>query len=293
MKIKIQLFLLLFSIIVHSQTKKTFTYAIKGTDTLKLDIYTPDDIQENDNLPLLLWIHGGGFSGGARDSPGEVQLMEYASNNNYIATSISYRLLRKGEPTAFDCNCTKQEKLDTFKQGVIDYLDAASFLVKNADSLQIDTNRIIAGGSSAGAEVALDAVFMREYFIEDLSTYNSVKFAALFSLAGAMVNADYITKENAVPSVLFHGTDDNLVPFASAPHHYCKPSDSGYLFLDGSKTIADKLEELKTSYYFNIVEGGKHEVSSVPTDDFDAIFRFIKETVLNENIIQTTVIKNK
>jgi hypothetical protein len=36
--------------------------------------------------------------------------------------------------------------------------------------------------SSAGVEAILDAVYMREYFIDDLPKYENVKFAGVLSL---------------------------------------------------------------------------------------------------------------
>ncbi|SDB27197.1 Acetyl esterase/lipase [Flavobacteriaceae bacterium MAR_2010_188] len=293
MKLNLHIFLSFLTFGLNAQNIETVTYAIKGNDTLGLDVYLPKNIKANEKLPTLLWIHGGGFSGGSRGGGDLVKMAEQFNSQGYAVVSISYRLLRKGTKTQFSCECSREEKIETFKQGVIDYMDAAKYLMQNAEKYHIDRERIIAGGSSAGAEVVLDAVYMREYFIDNLDDYSGVKFAGLFSLAGAMVNADYITAENAVPTVMFHGTEDNLVPFATAPHHYCKPSDKGYLFLDGSSTIAKRLKDLKMSYYFNVVEGGMHEISGIPINNLDQILAFFDRTVKEDNIIQTKVIKTK
>ena len=278
---------------LNAQTKSTYIYAIKGNDTLQLDVYTPKNIKPTDALPTLLWMHGGGFSGGTRDNPAEQKLAEYAANNGFIGVSISYRLMRKDKATGFGCKCPKEDKLNTFEYAVQDYMDAALFIVNNKVKLHIDSNKIISGGSSAGAEGILNAVFMREHFINDLEKYKSVKFAGVFSLAGAMVNANYITKENTIPTVLFHGTDDNLVPYGTSPHHYCSPEKPGYLILDGSATIVEKLNELDESYYFYSVVGGKHEMSGVPFYDLDSVFEFFEQTILNDKIVQTKKIIKK
>lgn len=293
MKKLISSFLILFVLGVSAQTKTTYIYAIKGKDTLKLDVYTPKAITKTKKLPMLLWMHGGGFAGGTRDNKDEIQLCEYAANNGYIGVSISYRLLRKDTETGFGCDCPKQDKLNTFKQAAIDYLDAALYLLNNSEKLQIDTAKIIAGGSSAGAEAILNAVYMREHFVDELSRYESIKFAGVFSLAGAVVNANYITKENAIPTVLFHGTEDDLVPFGTAPHHYCDPSKPGYLILDGSEVIINKLEAFETSYYFNIVKNGMHEISDIPFDELDIVFDFFNKVICNNEIIQTKIINTK
>ncbi|WP_299120766.1 alpha/beta hydrolase [uncultured Winogradskyella sp.] len=279
---------------LSAQNMKTYTYAIKGKDTLKLDVFTPENIKKTDTLPVLLWMHGGGFSGSHRAFSDDNKLVKYAAKEqNYIGVSIDYRLLRKGTTTGFGCDCTKDEKLETFKQASIDYLDAAKFLVERAEMFQIDTTKIIAGGSSAGAEGSLNAVFMKEYFVDDKEAYENVRFAGVFSCAGAVVDASYITEENAVPSVLFHGTEDQLVPFDSAPHHYCEPTRDGYIILDGSNVIAQKLSELETSFYFNIVKGARHEIATIPFADLDNVFHFFRQTVIDNEVIQTKIIKTK
>ncbi len=279
---------------VCAQKMETYIYAIKGMDTLRMDVFSPKKIKKADRLPVLLWMHGGGFSGNNRFDIADNKLVKYvAKDHNYIGVSIDYRLLRKGKATGFGCDCSKDEKLETFKQAAIDFLDAAQFLVERADELHIDTSKLIAGGSSAGAEGSLNAVFMRDYFIDDKSKYENVSFAGVFSCAGAVVDASYITYENAIPSVFFHGTDDQLVPFGSASHHHCEPTKDGYLILDGSSEIATQLENLETSFYFNIVKGGQHEISAIPFLELDKIFNFFERTIINNEIIQTKIIKDK
>ena len=294
MKVLFFIFFTSLTFFSFSQTKTIYTYSIKGVDTLKLDVYSPGDIQLKDNkLPVLLWMHGGGFSGGARDSKYEAELCEFAAQNGFIGISISYRLLRKGTKTGFGCNCPKETKLETLKQAAIDYLDAAVFIVDNAEKLNIDPNFLIAGGSSAGAEAVLNAVFIRNYIVSDFQRYERVKFAGLFSCAGAIINAEYINKDNAIPGVFFHGTDDKLVPFGKAPHHFCNVEKPGYLMLEGSNEMVKKLELYETPYYFNIVKGGGHEVAGIPFGELQDIFKFFKQTIGEHKVIQTKVIQTK
>lgn len=277
-----------------SQVKvTTYTYAVKGLDTLKMDVYSPKNLKETDSVPVLLWMHGGGFSGGDRTFPSEVKLGQLAAENGYLGVFISYRLTRKGQITGFGCDCPKSEKLLTFKNAAVDFLDAAKFIYQNKSLLGADTSRIIAGGSSAGAEGMLNAVYMKEYFIDDLKPYENVKFAGVFSLAGAVVNADYITNTNALPSAFFHGTDDNLVPFGSSAHHQCRPDRKGYIMLDGSATIVEKLRKLEKPYYLYKVIGGKHELSSIPFDQLDKVFTFFDQTIFKKEIVQTVRIITK
>ncbi|WP_179347983.1 alpha/beta hydrolase [Winogradskyella pacifica] len=294
MKIILITLVTLITFSLSAQTKETYIYSIKGNDTLSMDVFTPKNIKKTDSLPVLLWMHGGGFSGSHRAYPDDTNLVKYAAEKqNYIGVSIDYRLLRKNKTTGFGCDCTKDEKMETFKQAAIDYLDAAKFLVERAQMLQIDPTKIIAGGSSAGAEGILNAVYMKDYFVTDKNAYNSVSFAGVFSCAGAVVDARYITKENAVPTVLYHGTEDRLVPFANASHHYCDPKKAGYMMLDGSEVIANQLEEFDTAYSFNIVKGGGHEIARIPFEDLERVFHFFKQTMLNKEVIQTKIIRTK
>ena len=72
--------ILLFATTVFAQVEvTTYTYAIKGMDTLQMDVYTPKKIKKNDSLPVMLWMHGGGFVGGNRNYPSEVKLAQIAA----------------------------------------------------------------------------------------------------------------------------------------------------------------------------------------------------------------------
>lgn len=270
-----------------AQNVETYIYAVKGLDTLKLDVYSPANLNITSKLPVVIWMHGGSFSGGQRDDLSSVNFMNYVTSKDYIGVSISYRLLRKGMKTGFGCDCPTQDKLFTFASASEDFLDATAYIFENAKHLNVDTNKVIAVGSSAGAETVLSAVFMKSYYLENASTYDHIKFSGVLSFAGALVDVNYITESNAVPMAMFHGTEGQIIPFETGPHHNCSKERKGYLVLDGSKTISSRLDQLQMSYYLNKVVGGKHEISEIPFNQLDRVFDFFNDTVLNSELIQT------
>src|SRR5690606_16387019 len=144
----------------------------------------------------------------------------------------------------------------------------------------IDTERIIAGGSSAGAEGILNAIFMKEKWFG--SKYENIHFAGLISLAGAAVTEAEIDEENSIPAVFFHGAQDDTVPFETAAHHFCEENQPGFLILKGSKTLAETYQNLDKSYFLYTDSEGKHEVSSIPFKYVDEIFEFLDLTVIQQ-----------
>src|SRR5690606_38470336 len=154
------------------------------------------------NRPLIVFMHGGGFSGGTRNNESIVKFAQEAARKGYVAVSISYRLTRKGK--RYNCDFSASGKIETFKEAAEDFLDAVKFLVDHKDEYQIDSESIIAGGSSAGAEAVLSAVYSPYHIFDDFTKYNDIQFSGVFSLAGVMVDARYITEDNAGPGIFFH-----------------------------------------------------------------------------------------
>lgn len=260
--------------------QETYTYATKDGENLKLDVYLPQNDPDFERA-ILVYVHGGGFSSGERDSEKIKLFCNQMAGYGYVVASISYRLTRKDKPGAFGCNCPATDKLNTFIWAVQDVQDAVFFLVENREQFGIDPQKIILAGSSAGAETVLNTAYLPPmcYGLDS----GPVSYAGVISMAGAIPDTVVIYDESAIPSMLFHGTDDNLVPYASAPHHFCQANAPGYLMLHGSYTIAQKLEELKIPYWLHTTCGGAHEMSDKPmTDYFNDIVEFCYRFVIKE-----------
>jgi acetyl esterase/lipase len=106
-------------------------YAKAGEISLKLDLYLPLDAKKS---TLIVWVHGGAWRKGSKDSVSIESLVE----KGYSIASIDYRLT----PVA------------PFPANVHDIKAAIRFLRAHADRYGYDKEKIVVSGSSAGAHLA-------------------------------------------------------------------------------------------------------------------------------------------
>jgi len=275
--------------ITDSVRVETYTYAFKDGHSLDLDVYSPA-FDNQVNRPLIFYVHGGGFSGGTRNEPGIREFCKKLTRHGYVVSSISYRLTRQGTATDFGCDCPVTDKRNTFNAAVEDLQDATFFMIKNRDKMGIDPQKIILSGSSAGAETVLNTAYQPPYCYGLDS--GPVSYAGVISMAGAIPDTSRIFKESAIPSLLFHGTCDNLVPYATAPHRHCKETQPGYLILHGSYTIAEKLKKLGTPYWLYTYCNAAHEIAGKPmTDNLNEIIDFCYSYIVHKGTEQRTTVK--
>lgn len=266
-------------------SKKTYTYnTIDARKKLKFDFYKPKEAV--DELPLLIYVHGGGFSGGKRNSKNAVRFAKQMAERGYAVASISYRLTM--QKVGFGCTTNSSDKINAFNAASEDISLAVKYILNNKEKYNINASKIILIGTSAGAEAILNLAYVYDNRI--LPT--NFKFAGLVSMAGALTSLDNITPQNAIPTQLFHGTYDKLVPYNIASHHYCSKKSDGFLLLYGSKAIASKLKNLGKSYYLYSVTKGDHSWSIRPmVYSKTEILDFLYYDVLKESKrqIETTI----
>jgi predicted esterase len=277
-------------VIADSINLETYTYATKDGQNLELDIYLPNE-DWVENRAVILYVHGGGFQGGSRNDDNNVMFCKRLAELGYVSVSMSYRLTRKDQPGDFGCDCPVSEKLKTFEAAVEDIRSATFFLIQNREQFRIDPQKIILAGSSAGAEAILLAGYQPP-MCYDLPS-GPVSYAGLISMAGAIPDTMVIYDESAVPTMFFHGTCDNLVPYATAPHRYCDKKDKGYLILYGSYTLSQKLRELNVPYWLHTTCGAGHEMAGIPmTKYFDEIKEFCYQFIIKkEGEFRNTIVE--
>jgi len=177
------------------------------TITLKMDEYAPtgDTVTKR---PVIVWVHGGSFSGGDKTSPELVDESNTFAKKVYLNFSINYRL----EPGGCSAGAPTSDCIKAIQEATADAQTAVKFLRSNADTYNLDPTRIAIGGSSAGAITALNVGF-------GTSENSAAAVRAAVSLSGSFLGSGTIGPGNA-PSLLFHGTSDTIVPYAWAVSTY-------------------------------------------------------------------------
>ena len=122
---------------------ETYTYS---EDCLFLNIFTPDIAKTGDKLPVIVYIHGGGFTGGCGhekhfDGPVWPQ-------KGVIGVTLNYRL----GPMGFVCLPQLQEEAGfTGNYGLYDQMTAIRWIKDNISAFGGDPENITIMGQSAGA----------------------------------------------------------------------------------------------------------------------------------------------
>jgi acetyl esterase len=189
-------------------------------------IFTPPNHRASDRRPAVLFFFGGGWSGG---SPGQFLPQSlYLTQRGMVAIPCDYRVLSRHGVSPQDC--------------LRDAKAAVRWTRANAARLGIDPGRIVTGGGSAGghlaAAVALVPGFEDGAHAEVSSMPNALALfnpavvlspvegrPELFSkqkLAAISARTDgrpreispyHFVRAGLPPSILFHGTKDEAVPF--------------------------------------------------------------------------------
>jgi acetyl esterase len=212
----------------HIDSAKEITYKIVDRTKLNLWIFNPEKHKSTDNTPAIVFFFGGGWSAG---SPMQfVKHCEYLSARGMVAIVADYRVKsRHGVPA---------------KVCVSDAKSAIRWVRENAPELGIDSNRIAAGGGSAGGHLAAACATLPKFDDENENKSISSKPNALVLFNPALVLAptndlkketnekiDGLEKRmgtkpenmspyhNMVgklpPTIIFHGTNDKIVPFVT------------------------------------------------------------------------------
>jgi acetyl esterase/lipase len=111
------------------------TYLTANNFEAKLDVYSRADMQTPQ--PTIIYIHGGGWTGGAKETQ-LFNLLPYLEMG-WNAVNVEYRLARVSQAPA----------------AVEDCLCALRWVIRNAKQYGFDTTKLVVSGGSAGGHLAL------------------------------------------------------------------------------------------------------------------------------------------
>lgn len=137
---------------------------------LKMDIYSPDDNDSLTNRPVIIFAHSGSFlhkgeestSGSAlsnkapfgdKEDSACVEICKRFAKRGWVAASIDYTL--GWNPTAGLQSTRAQGIILAAYLAMQDMKSAVRYFRSNADSLNIDPYRVVAGGTNSGGYMAV------------------------------------------------------------------------------------------------------------------------------------------
>lgn len=186
-----------------------------GLDELiiHMDIAIPPNAVASSPQPLIVYIHGGGFTSGSKEDTYD-RILGYAKAG-YVTATINYRLTPDNQSS---------ETLRTIavSHAVEDAMNAIRFLKENAAIYHIDVTRIAVLGSSAGGGIALtNAIAADELGFESDYPGNSAKVQATISTGATLTGDSLVDKSvlifdsNDCPALVFHNNGEDPVTGAT------------------------------------------------------------------------------
>lgn len=255
----------------------TYMFAQRDTCNLFMDVYHPAKNSlttfEGKAKPTVVFMFGGGFIRGTRDDESYNKWFRQLTDNGYGVVSIDYRLGLKGSDKVGVAQVNVLDK--AIHMAVEDLFSATTFIIDNAAELGIDPYNMVISGSSAGAITVMQA----EYEIANRTSWASVlpegfNYAGVMSFSGAILSregkVDY--KSAPCPTLMLHGTSDELVPYKQIAFFNLG-------FFGGGKLV-ERFQKYALNYnMYHFIDYG-HEIAGSMETTLDLQFRFIETNVI-------------
>ena len=195
-------------------------YKVVDDRELRLFVTKPTDWKPTDRRPAVVFFHGGGWVGG---SPGQFdEHCKHLTGRGMVTVQVEYRLLDRNDKQQTPSRCIEDAK------------SAIRWVRSHADQLAIDPDRIASGGGSAGGHLAAFLGTTDGTDSPDDDTTVSARSNAMLLFNPVYDNgpggwgtgrvgdryrefspAHNISRDDA-PAVVFLGTNDKLIPVATA-----------------------------------------------------------------------------
>ena len=266
----------------HSITPDgTFMYAKRDTCDLFMDVYDPAEgsIREAYGIekPTVIFMFGGGFIHGTRDDADYHKWFRMMTENGYRVISIDYRLGLKGSDKVGVAQVNVLDK--AIHMAVEDLFSATNFILDNADQFGVNPSNIVISGSSAGAISVMQA----EYEIANETQWASVlpagfNYAGVMSFSGAILSREGKVdfKKSPCPTLMLHGTSDELVPYDQI-----KVFNLGYF---GGGKLVERFKKYGLNYNMYHFTDYGHEIAGSMATTLDLQLKFLETNVMQKKM---------
>lgn len=266
--------LLLAALICQAAAQQKRTYAFAERDSvLYLDVWQPE-VQRSDKACVVA-LFGGGFVAGERDNELQTLIASQLTARGYTVVSPDYRLGLK------DSVRVKSAKglsgVTNLFQWVIDVATedcaaACAWVVSHAGELDINPERIVLTGSSAGAITVAQLDYCRANALAPASVLPAGwKPAAVVPYAGAvMCKGKPKYKTPPAPTMFMHGTKDKIVAYKRFPPVLSHT-------LRGAHTMYKVFEKQGFPCWIVRFEGIGHEVASFLPGSVDLFCGYVEQ----------------
>jgi len=191
---------------------------VSDSINLKMHLHYPSSFKKKKKYPTIVFFFGGGWNGGTI-TQFEDQAKYFASRG-MIGVLVNYRVKNKHKTTPFE--------------SVKDAKSAMRYLKINADKFNIDVDKMVASGGSAGGHLAAATTLLSEINeqTDDLSIspkanalilYNPVIDNSKAGYGYERIGERYLEfspmhniNEGAPPTIFFLGSKDKLIPVSTA-----------------------------------------------------------------------------
>ena len=266
----------------HSITPDgTFMYAKRDTCDLFMDVYDPAEgsIREAYGIekPTVIFMFGGGFIHGTRDDADYHKWFRMMTENGYRVISIDYRLGLKGSDKVGVAQVNGLDK--AIHLAVEDLFSATNFILDNADQFGVNPSNIVISGSSAGAISVMQA----EYEIANATQWASVlpagfNYAGVMSFSGAILSREGKVdfKKSPCPTLMLHGTSDELVPYDQI-----KVFNLGFF---GGGKLVERFKKYGLNYNMYHFTDYGHEIAGSMDTTLDLQLKFLETNVMQKKM---------
>lgn len=207
---------------ISAQSIDTIKYKPLADGDLYLEVLYPKGMDTaTTTRPTALFFFGGGWNGGDRSH--FQQQADYLVERGMIAVLADYRTRKSHGTTPF--------------ASLMDAKSAVRWVRSHGTSMGIDTSRLAVGGGSAGGHLAAAAALVPGYNddVDDLSVSSTGNALLLFNPVVdngpggygfnrvgeefARFSPLHNVRKGAPPTLFQVGTNDNLIPVATAEYY--------------------------------------------------------------------------